>query len=78
MVSEIWPGQDFQTKGHYRKVKSRSDHDVAHLHSLTNVPTKYQIPTLTVSELQARQTFSRRLPTQPSGHHRWEQYPDSP
>ena len=26
------------------KVKSRSDHDVAHLH-LTNVPTKYQLPT---------------------------------
>ena len=26
-------------------VKSRSDHDVAHLHLLTNVPTKYQIPT---------------------------------
>ena len=27
------------------KVKSRSDHDVAHLHLLTNVPTKYQLPT---------------------------------
>ena len=27
------------------KVKSRSDHDVAHLHLLTNVPTKYQHPT---------------------------------
>ena len=27
------------------KVKSRSDHDVAHLHLLTNVPTKYEIPT---------------------------------
>ena len=27
------------------KVKSRSDHDVAHLHILTNVPTKYQLPT---------------------------------
>ena len=26
------------------KVKSRSDHDVAHLHPLTNVPTKYQLP----------------------------------
>ena len=23
----------------------RSDHDVAHLHPLTNVPTKYQLPT---------------------------------
>ena len=27
------------------KVKSRSDHDIAHLHILTNVPTKYQLPT---------------------------------
>ena len=26
-------------------VKSRSHHDVAHLHPLTNVPTKYQLPT---------------------------------
>ena len=27
------------------KVKSRSHRDVAHLHLLTNVPTKYQLPT---------------------------------
>ena len=27
------------------KVISRSDHDVAHLHPLTNIPTKYQLPT---------------------------------
>ena len=27
------------------KVKSRSQHDVAHLHPLTNVPTTYQLPT---------------------------------
>ena len=27
------------------KVKSRSDHDVAHLQPLTNVPAKYQLPT---------------------------------
>ena len=27
------------------KVKSRSDHDIAHLHPLTNVPSKYQLPT---------------------------------
>ena len=26
-------------------LKSWSDHDVAHLHHLTNVPTKYQLPT---------------------------------
>ena len=27
------------------KVKSWSDHDVAHLHPITNIPTKYQLPT---------------------------------
>ena len=27
------------------KVKSRSDHDVAHLQLLSNVPTKFQLPT---------------------------------
>ena len=27
------------------KVKSRSDHDFADLHPLTNIPTKYQLPT---------------------------------
>ena len=27
------------------KVKSRSHHDAAHLHPLTNVSTKYQLPT---------------------------------
>ena len=27
------------------KVKSRSEHDVAHLHPLTDVPTNYQLPT---------------------------------
>ena len=27
------------------KVISRSHHDAAHLQSLTNVPTKYQLPT---------------------------------
>ena len=27
------------------KVRARSHHDVAHLHLLTNVPTKYQLPT---------------------------------
>ena len=43
--SEIEPGQYFKGQGHYSKVKSRSDHDVAHLHPRTNVPTKYQLPT---------------------------------
>ena len=27
------------------KVKSRSDHDVAHVHTLTYVPSMYQLPT---------------------------------
>ena len=44
-VSEIKPGQDLIGQGHYGKVKSRSNHDIAHLHPLTNVPIKYQLPT---------------------------------
>ena len=44
-VSEIQPGQDFMGRGHYSKVKSRSDRNVTHLHPLTNVPTKYHCPT---------------------------------
>ena len=44
-VSEIWPGQDFIGQGNYGKVKSRSHHNIAHLHLQTNVPTKYQLPT---------------------------------
>ena len=43
-LSEIQPRQDFIGQGHYGKVKSRSHHDVAHLHPLRNVPTKYQLP----------------------------------
>ena len=34
------------------KVKSRSDHDAAHLHILTNVPNKYELLNLTFSEIQ--------------------------
>ena len=44
-VSEIYPGQDFIGQGHYGWVKSRSRHDAAHLHPLTNIPTKYQLLT---------------------------------
>ena len=36
--------QDFNSQGHYDKVKSRSHHDTVHLQPLTNVPTKHQIP----------------------------------
>ena len=46
-VSETYPGQEFIVQGYTArsKVKSRSDHDVALLHTLTNIPTKYQLPT---------------------------------
>ena len=39
--------QDFKGQGHCDKVKGqiRSHHDAAHLQPLTNVPTKYQLPT---------------------------------
>ena len=50
------------------KVKSRSDHDIAHLHLLTNIPTKYQLLHLPVSEIQPRQIFSRRPPDRPPSH----------
>ena len=39
------------------KVKSWSDHDVAHLHPLTNVPSKYQLPTPHDFRDIARQDF---------------------
>ena len=38
------------------KVKSRSDHDVAHLHILTHVPSVNFLH-ITVSEIQPGQTF---------------------
>ena len=47
-VSEIWPGQDFfkvKVIMARSKVKSRSNNDEAQLHPLTNVPTKYELPT---------------------------------
>ena len=66
-VSQILPGQAFQTQGHCGKVKSRSHHEVAYLQTLTNVPTKYQLPTPYDSELQARQTFPAACC--PSGRH---------
>ena len=59
--------QDFKGQGHYdkvkvttrSKVKSRSYHDVAHLHPLTNVPTKYQLPTPHAFRDIARTRFYR-------------------
>ena len=46
--SKKWLGQDFQTQSvtvTRPRVNSRSHQDVAHLHPLTNVPTKHQLPT---------------------------------
>ena len=50
------------------KVKSRSHHDVAHLHPLTNVPTNYQLPTLMISKIQPGQIFSSRPTVSPPTH----------
>ena len=58
---EIWPGQDFIGQGHYGKVKSRSHHDVAHLHPLTNDPTMYQLPTPYDFRDMARTRFYRSM-----------------
>ena len=59
-VSEIQPGQDFQTQGHYGKVKGQIKVRpcVAQLHPLTNVPTKYQLPTPYGFRDTARTRFS--------------------
>ena len=46
-VSEILPGQNLKVKVSTARsnVKSRSNHDIAHLQPPTIVPTKYQLPT---------------------------------
>ena len=44
------------------KVKSRPDHDTAHLHPLANVPTKYQLPTPYGFQDIARTRFCRSRP----------------
>ena len=70
MVSEIYPGQDFISQGHTArsKVKSRSHHDIVHLHPLTNVPTKYHLPIPYGLQDIARTNFfpqPTRLPAHP-------------
>ena len=51
------------------KVKSRSDHDVAHLHPLTNVPTKYELPTpYSFRDTAQTKIFPSRPPTHPPAH----------
>ena len=47
------------------KVKSRSHHDVAHLHTQPMSLPCINFLHLTVSEIQAGQTFSRRVPGHP-------------
>ena len=51
--------QDFIGQGHYNKVKSRSHHDAAPLHPLTNVPSKYHLPTPHGFRDIARTRFNR-------------------
>ena len=51
------------------KVKSRSHHDVAHLHPLTNVPAKYQLPTPYSFQDIARTRFYRSSSLQQSRSH---------
>ena len=61
MVSKIQPGQDFIGQGHCSKVNSRSHHDVAHLQLITNVPTKYQLPTFYGFQDLAQTIFYRSV-----------------
>ena len=64
MVSDIYPGEDFQTQDHNGKVKSSRSHtDVAHLHPQPMSLTSFNLLHLMVSEIQPRQHFSQRLPT---------------
>ena len=64
-VAEIQPGQEFIGQGHYGTVKSRSRHDAAHPHPLTNVPTKYQLPTPYSFRDTGQTNFSCRRPAHP-------------
>ena len=68
MASEIESRQDFQTQCQCDTVKSRSHHDVAHLHPLTNVPTKYKLPT-PYGFCDTAWTNFFPPPALPSGHH---------
>ena len=62
----------FKLKVTMAKVKSRSHHYAAQLYPLTNVPTKYKLPT-SHSLLETAWTnffpLPARLPECPSGHH---------
>ena len=44
-VSKTLKVQDFKGQGHYGKVKGQIKVTPPYLHPLTNVPTKYQLPT---------------------------------
>ena len=73
-VSVIYPGQGFIGQVHYGKVKSRSHHDGLLLHTLTNIPTKYQHPTpygcrdiARTSFYRSRSLWQGQRPNQ--GHH---------
>ena len=58
-------------------VKSRSHHDLAHLHSPMNIPTKFQLPT--PYGVWDTVWISLFLPPAcPFRRHGWKQYPDSP
>ena len=56
------------------KIKSRSHHDVAHLHPLTSVPTKYHLP-YTSRFLRCSTDKFLLPPACPRGHHGWQQIP---
>ena len=61
--SKKWPGQEFKLMVTVTrlKVKSRSHHDVAHLHPVSNVLTKCQLPTpYSFSEILPGQDFIRQ------------------
>ena len=60
-ASKKQPEQDFKTHEHYDKVKGQTKITpyVAHLQPLSNVPTKYQLPTLYGFQVIAWRRFYR-------------------
>ena len=60
--AEILPRQDFQTQGHSGKVKSRPQHNIAHLHPPNQCP--YQVSSSYILQFlrQLRQIFPAARP----------------
>ena len=71
MVSDIQPGQDFQTQGHYGQGQRSNQGPTMTFHTYQPQPITEPIFNLlyfVVSEIQPGQTFSRRPPICPPSY----------